>query len=271
MTQTAALPLSRAAEPHAPPVLALHSSGAGARQWARWQALLPAGVRWLAPDLLGYGSDAGPVAAATLDDEVAHLEPWLAPHPGGVHLVGHSYGGAVALRLALRWPQKVLSLSLYEPVAFALLRDDPAREGWAEIERVGLEIARLAAHGELETAARTFVDYWTGPGAFSALPAATQRAVASRMAKVGAEFHALFADATPAPAYARLSMPVCVVGGSRSPGPARRILQRLQALLPQARVTTLAGAGHMAPLECPERVMAAMGLLDATLSAARAA
>jgi pimeloyl-ACP methyl ester carboxylesterase len=56
---------------------------------------------------------------------------------GGAHLVGYSYGGCIALLAAAREPQKVLSLTVVEPPAFAVARGDRLVE-----ERIrGLELA----------------------------------------------------------------------------------------------------------------------------------
>ena len=100
-------------------VVLLHSSASSGAQWRSLCAPLAERFTALAPDLYGYGaSDPWPGRAAmTLADEVAPLEALLARRPGPVHLVGHSYGGAVALRLALRAPT-LRSLTLIEPVAF---------------------------------------------------------------------------------------------------------------------------------------------------------
>ncbi|MCG7374114.1 alpha/beta fold hydrolase [Pseudomonas luteola] len=72
-----------------------------------------AGRPCAAPDLLGYGSLAGVVAASIdIAAQVEHLAQWLGQRFGQrkVHLVGHSVGGVVAYLFALRYPQRVLSL-----------------------------------------------------------------------------------------------------------------------------------------------------------------
>src|SRR4030095_13666046 len=80
----------------------------------------------IAVDLCGYGDNALPDNRATfaLDDEVRRVNALLdrlVPPQVPLHGVGHSYGGAVALRLAELHRTCVASLSLYEPVAFAVL------------------------------------------------------------------------------------------------------------------------------------------------------
>jgi pimeloyl-ACP methyl ester carboxylesterase len=240
-------------------LLCLHCSGSSGRQWDRYVAALSRRFEVVAPDLLGSG---GPLpwplsAPLRLDDEVAHVERWLGGAPGGVHLLGHSYGGAVALQLALRWPHRVRSLTLYEPVRFALLfgRPGAAPEGEA-IVAVGRRIGAQARQGRLHEAAQTFVDYWSGPGNWLAIEPRRRDALAQRMPKVVSEFEALFADEVPAAAYEALAMPVHLLGGTRSPRPAQLVARLLARLLPRARHQVLPGLGHMAPVTDAASVLA---------------
>ena len=237
-------------------VIALHSSGAHGGQWRAYAQALPAGVTLHAPDLLGYGADsAWPAGAAlTLDDEVEPLAPLLHGASQPVHLVGHSYGGAVALQVALRWPQRVRSLTLYEPVRFGLLRRS-ARTEWREIRSVGGEIVRHVLAGAHARAAERFVDYWGSAGSFTALPAVAQQRIALRMEKVRSEFDALFADRVPPAAFAALRMPVRLLVGTLSPAPARRAAEVLATICADASLARLPGAGHLAPVHDPSRVV----------------
>lgn len=252
--------------PTAPTIVALHSSGAGARQWLPWAGLWPAGAAVMTPDLIGYGDDAAPPGAVTLDDEAARIASLIDTLPAPVLLVGHSYGGAVALRAALARPRRVCGLFLYEPALFALLREADA-PAWHDIVCTGRAIGASARAGELGRSAAQFVDYWSGGGSWAALTASRQRAIAARMPQVAAEFDALFGDPMPAAAYRRLQMPVRLLGGTRSPRPARCVLRCLARLLPQARLRLLDGRGHMGPLEDPGGVAAAFDLPTAPMPA----
>ena len=84
--------------------------------------------------------------------------------------MGHSYGGSVALQMALLWPDRIKTLTLFEPVRFALLLADRDHEAIGQaIVGVGRRIGWHALSGRLEEAAALFVDYWSGPGAWASL------------------------------------------------------------------------------------------------------
>jgi pimeloyl-ACP methyl ester carboxylesterase len=149
------------------PVVMLHSSLGSKSQWTALAEQLSNRCRVIALDLCGYGDNPAPSTAATftLDDEVrlvtAHLDRLVAPQVR-VHVVGHSYGGLVALRFAQCHGDRVASLSLYEPVAFRLLDDGDA--ALSDIARLADQVTRLVAAGRRHDAAQAFVDYWSGDG-----------------------------------------------------------------------------------------------------------
>jgi pimeloyl-ACP methyl ester carboxylesterase len=83
--------------------------------------------------------------AFTLADEAARTIDLIDRTERSVHLVGHSYGGGVALHVALARPDRIASLTLYEPSAFHMLRamGERGATGFAEI----LDITRTTARG----------------------------------------------------------------------------------------------------------------------------
>jgi pimeloyl-ACP methyl ester carboxylesterase len=232
-------------------VIALHCSASSGRQWDGYDKLLPARMQLVAPELMGYSSsdDWTPGTPVSLEAEALRLGPLLLSVPGGAHLVGHSYGGAVALQMALRWPEHVKTLTLFEPVRFALLLEQREHEGiWKAIVTVGRRIGWHALSGQLDEAAALFVDYWSGTGAWDRLPAPRRRAIAERMHKVRSEFEALFADTEPARSYGKLKMPVRFIIGSTSPLPARLVAEVIVRHCAQAELVQLDGVGHMGPI-----------------------
>jgi 2-hydroxymuconate-semialdehyde hydrolase len=99
------------------PVLMLHGSGPGVSAWANWRLTIPAlsqQCRVIAPDMVGFGFSERP------EGITYNLETWVAQAVGlldalkieQTDLIGNSFGGALALALAIRHPQRVRRLVL---------------------------------------------------------------------------------------------------------------------------------------------------------------
>ena len=110
---------------------------------------------WIAPDLMGCGREPAwkPAAPVTLEAEARRVLAAFPPDGTPVHLVGHSYGGAVALEIAMRWPDKVRTLTVFEPVRFALLDNDESAGIRRLIMDAGLRIVGLVDAGQMHEAA----------------------------------------------------------------------------------------------------------------------
>ena len=224
----------------------LHSSAGTRGQWRSLAELLEGKRRVLAPDLRGYGESAARQGEPDLADEAAIVGALAARAGGPIDLVGHSYGGAVALRFAFDRPELVRSLTLIEPVAFHLLRQDWAGRDWllAEVQAIAAAVARDRNGSGMSR----FVDYWNGSGTWASLPEEKRSGVAGCAATVAENFAATMAEAIPLETYRRIQAPALLLRGAESPAPARRIVALLGSTLPNARIVTVAGAGHMLPL-----------------------
>jgi len=239
------------------PIVCLHASASTGRQWREVARVLGPSCRVLAPDL-GGGS-----TRDSLERDLEIASGAIAEAGAPVHLVGHSYGGAVAALAALRNPHAVASLALYEPVCFWLLRDDArgagadCRRSLAALSEIAAVAAGMAADREIgraDRAAREFVDYWSGRGAWGALDTRRQQGVIGRIDSVLSNFECLFAELTPIAALARLPMPVAWIGGALARRPVQRVGELLRQALPGLRRTVLHGVGHMGPITHPTLV-----------------
>lgn len=216
-------------------------------QWNQLVAREAGRYRFVAVDLLGYGRAPFPLEpnGFTLAQEADAVMAAIAAHVDvdePVHLVGHSYGGATALRLARELGPRVRSLCLFEPVAFHLLAHDaPAR---AEILAVVAGIEGAATRAE---AARSFIDYWNGAGTFDTLPETQQARFAAQIDKVRLDFQALLGEPATLADCAQLAMPALVLSGSASPRSTRDLAAQLAGALGNADSAQVAG-GHMAPI-----------------------
>ena|SRR5215472_576876 len=251
---------SVAADPQ--PVIALHCSGAGAAQWRQLRDVLDSRYNLIAPEHYGCES-VGPWSGAhafRLTDEAAVTVEIVDRADGKVHLVGHSYGGGVALRAAIERPDHIASLTLYEPSAFHLLKAIGGRgaAAFAEIAAVAAKVDQGVITGDYLGAAIYFVDYWGGPGAWTALRPSVQAALTRWIPKASLDFRALMDETTPASVYADLHFPVLIIRGEHAPAPTRVVAEILQALIPDNRLMVVTGAGHMGPLTHAAQVNAAI-------------
>jgi pimeloyl-ACP methyl ester carboxylesterase len=239
-------------------VVLLHSSASSPRQWQDLVEQLRNEYRVVAVEFHGHGMrpDWPGDRPMALADDAALAAPMLEAQ-GPVHLVGHSYGAAAALKVASLYPGRIASVVAYEPVLFRLLFDEPRwhREAQdvlivAHSMREELEAARP------ERAARLFVEFWSGAGAWQALPPVRQQAVALRMPSVLRHFDVLFAEPFAREQLARFAAPMLFLSGAKTVPAARRVAQSLRVMLPLAGHEELPEMGHMGPVTHPWQVNA---------------
>jgi pimeloyl-ACP methyl ester carboxylesterase len=248
------------------PLVCIHASASSSSQWRPLMDRLAGRFRTLAVDL--HGSGKSPQWPAdrplTLADEVALLEPIFGSVGDRFHLIGHSYGGAVALKAALAGPGRLRSLVLFEPVLFGLLNaEDPAQPAAREISAVRDDTIAAVDRGDLDAAGGRFVDYWMGAGAWASMPDTRRRPVATAMRKVKSEWHAVFEEPAPLSAFGALDVPTLCLVGSDSPASSRAVARLLAKTLPRVTEVEIEGVGHMGPVTHPNRINALIeGHLD---------
>lgn len=191
------------------------------------------------------------------------------PHSQHFHLIGHSFGGAVALAAALAWPERVRSLVLYEPTAFSLLRggDCEDRKLFETVARVPADMTEFRNAGADDRATGRFVDFWHGAPVWDAKPAAERAQLSPLAGKVIEDFRLLFEASWEVSDMRRVQFPVLILRGEKSPPVAGRVAEILAGSIGSARLRTIAGAGHMAPVTGPEPIAAA--ILDHIRAAAQ--
>lgn len=229
-------------------VLALHCSLAHGGAFNALSQNLPE-FALDAPDLIGHGK--APDWDKISDYHAAVTAQALAvigDEP--THLIGHSFGGTVALRLAIEYPHLVRSLTLIEPVFFAAAKaaHDPAWDGFITDHR---DFGALVAGDKTVEAARQFHAIWGGDAGFDSLPARMQTYMADRIHLITAPWNVLLDDAPGLLTQGRLealSVPVLLMQGDQSPPIINAITLALAARIPQAKSVTVYGAGHMLPI-----------------------
>ncbi|MFO1284660.1 MAG: alpha/beta hydrolase [Burkholderiales bacterium] len=240
-----------------PGVVCIHGNASSAAQWRALVRSLAVDHHVLAADSYGSGrSPAWPSGRPlTLQDEVRLLQPVFTRAGQPMTLVGHSYGGAVALVAAVQAPRRVGALVLYEPTLFAWVdAESPSPNEADGIRDIASRALAALSAGDFGSAGRYFIDYWMGPGSWDAKPESQRAAIAATVVNLPQWAHALFTEPTPLSALRTLSMPVMLMIGRDTTAAARAVMRLLVQALPHAEVLELDGLGHMGPVTHPETV-----------------
>ncbi len=239
----------------APLVVVLHATLSTGRQLAPLVAALagPGDLRVVAPDRRGSGERRlDPPRAVAMDEHVADLGALLdADRAGSAILVGHSFGGVVALEAAARLPERVREVVVFEP-PYGPLGDERTRRAFAQVARA---TERAAATGGPPAAARAFLRGVTRPGGWDALPSRTRAFLEGEGG--GALADAGMVGLDPA-GLGRIVCPVTILTGDGSEPFYAPIADALAARIPAGRRVRLAGLRHTAPITDPSAVAAAV-------------
>ncbi len=246
-------------------VLLGHCSSASHKEWLPLIEDLKARWRVLAPDFIGYGqSDPWPAEKPfSIEADVKVLLAVARKSRAPLHLVGHSYGAALALEAARALKSRVKSLTLVEPVSFHLLRE-MNRPEWKDVEQLGVSVLDPVAKGEDRKAAAAFMSYWLGRWRWWLAPDRFKAAIAHTIPKVALEFSIAIDAQTTLADYAEIEAPTLLIMGSKTKPPTRAVTELLGDAMPDATIAVLKGAGHMSPFTHPDELnRMIVGHLDA--------
>ncbi|MGH8958182.1 MAG: alpha/beta fold hydrolase [Acidimicrobiia bacterium] len=219
----------------APRVLALHGWG---RRATDFRTALE-GLSYLAPDLPGFGASPPPEEAIGSRQYAAAVEPLLAELADRAVLVGHSFGGRVALHLANSHPDRFAGLVLTGVPLVSLT----ARRKTHPIFRLGRWAGRrgLISNVAVERMRERYgsVDYRAAVG--------VMRGVLVRTINESYESD-----------LAGVSLPVLLVWGADDREVPVAVAERLATMIPTAEIQILDGVGHAVPLEAPHALREAV-------------
>ncbi|MFI4930477.1 MAG: alpha/beta fold hydrolase [Burkholderiales bacterium] len=233
------------------PVVLVHSSASGNRQWRKLVERLSPRHHVLAPNLLGNGATTAwqPSRRQTIAD-AAQVVLGLVEALGldtPLRLVGHSWGGAVALQVAHVLGPRVSKLVLYEPMLPGLLKAHGRLQAAVEAQALHQHLQQCGGDGNWLAAAERFVDYFNGDGAWAATPPERRQLIASLLPPNLHEWDAAMVPMR-AGAFAGVSAQTLLMRGRTT----RPALAEMAAVLYQRfthwRLIDVAGCGHMAPL-----------------------
>ncbi|MGI9350923.1 MAG: alpha/beta fold hydrolase [Rhizobiaceae bacterium] len=238
------------------PVFAIHSSASNNTQWKHLVQELDARFDVIAPNLPGYGdlaitpdfSETG--VAITAAPIIREIEKQRQP----VHLVGHSQGGGVALKIALMRPALIKSLTLYEPATFHFLKsgDRTDKQMSAAINQVAGLLTASCQSDRPDLGMKQFIDFWNGDGAWNQSPPALRKKLAEQATIVMSDFARGFEETWTLSDLEQLEIPTLMLMGMASPKVAQHVATKITRAIPNARMAMLPGLGHMAPVFQPQ-------------------
>jgi pimeloyl-ACP methyl ester carboxylesterase len=225
-------------------VVLLHAGVADRRMWAEHlDPIAEAGYRAIAVDLPAFG-EAPPAERGEWELALETIDGLSLERAA---LVGNSFGGAVAMRVAALAPTRISALALISSPPLDL---DPSLELKAVWQAEG---AALEA-GDIEAAVDVILDAWTLPDAPPEL-----RDRVARMQRRAFEVQATASgEEPPDPLEERpellseLAVPALVAAGEHEFSDFREGAEAIASAIPGARLELIEGAGHLAPLEQPE-------------------
>jgi pimeloyl-ACP methyl ester carboxylesterase len=263
------------------PAVYVHGLSGSATNWTDLAALLATRAAGTAVDLPGFGLSR-PLASRDYSP-AGHADAllcFLAGRGRPVHLVGNSFGGAVALNVAARRPELVRTLTLVSP-AMPDLRPDPRRVSDPKLLLALLPVIGKRARAELAAMDPRMRAEQVVRLCFGDPAVAPEHRVAAVAAEYAARARLAWAQEAAErtgkamvagwlrgeslwSVAARVQAPTLVVWGDRDRLVAPRLAGRTTASIRGSRLLVLPGVGHVAQIEAPMEVARAVaGMWDA--------
>ena len=240
----------------APLILFQPPGASGASIWRPVAAMVQDRFRTAAVNPSGYGDTeafAGP-EPMTLRDEAALFAAVIRaelPNCRGrtAHIVGHSYGGTIALVLALAWPDLVGRLTLLEPAPYVLLREAGEAVLAEEIEAQNRRFVATVRAGRDAEAMEQYIDYFNGrPGYWRRLEDRVQARMLALADRLAVGLDAVGRLDLRNADLASIAVPVTVIRGGATDPLHARLSELVAQSIPGATLIDLPGAGHMMTL-----------------------
>ena len=213
--------------------------------WRPVIAALPGRFRCVTTSLPGYGRTAE--RRTSLDPSIAHeagaLEAVIRRTGGPVHLVGHSFGGLVALATVLRRRVPVETLTIAEAPAVELLRTTGEHQHYRAFQDMS-DAYFAAFHGGNEEAISMMIDFYGGDGTFASWPPRV-RAYAVETTPVNIlDWASAFGFPLSPSMLSEVDVPVMVMRGGTSHPAMQRVNELLSIHIRRASLVTVPAAAH---------------------------
>ena len=228
-----------------PPVLFVPGSFSAPAAWLGLQKWLPQRYHFVATSLCGYGAteETRSLGDCGIEHETRVIEAVAKTIGAPVHLVGHSFGGVVALATALGGAVEVLSIATFEANPLSLIRERGHMEIFETMQRMSAAFETAYHAGERDAAGR-IIDFWGGAHSFAAMPETVREICRATAFANVLDWHTAYSFEATMADYARLTIPALVVRGARANPAMVKITEALEASLPNVHPAVIDGASH---------------------------
>ena len=242
------------------PLVFIHGSYASTATWRKMVDSLEGTFQCILIKLPGHCGlpDPNDFAEPSVETELALIETIVNSIASGpVHLIGHSYGGVVALAMALKGSLKLKKLTLYEPVATWLIdlaQDDALA---AQVEQFLQPYRSAVASGEPYAGGKV-IDFWCGSPEFHKFPVKVQDKLMLLQKNNIRHWDICTRVSHNIEDIKRLQVLTHLVVGENSSPVAHGIIDLLHGWLPQGKRYLVLGANHFLVTSHIDACLAAM-------------
>lgn len=215
------------------------------------------GFHLIAVNLIGYGRTPPWTGerSQTLEDQARLVDAAVRDNDGPLSVVGHSFGGTVAMKAAAMLGKRVQKLILLEPNPFYLLHQNARSEAFAEITDLRDWVTQKALSGEWAAGAARFADYWGGAGTWASMPEERRAVFVEALKSNYYEWDAVMDETTTLDEWKNvLPKETLVVSDRHTVRPIREIIELMREACPAWHFKEIGDGGHMAPLTRPDIV-----------------
>ncbi len=238
------------------PMVLVHGSWGDHQNWVPVVPALARSFRVLTYDRRGHSRSERPAGQGSVHDDVTDLGALLEQlQHSPAHVIGNSFGASIVLRLAAERADLFRTLIVHEPPLFGLLTGESnAKDALAVVqERISAVVSLLTA-GDCREGARKFVETIAfGPGAWQKLPDLVRETFVFNAPTWLDEVRDLEALEISLSGLRGFAAPALLTIGDQSPPFFPLVMDRVAAVVPQAKMRTYAGAGHVPHLSHPEK------------------
>jgi len=237
-------------------VILIHSSVSGNRQWRSLVENLIDRFHVLAINLYGYGETMPwpDDSTQTLSDQAKLVLALCSKMQAPISIVGHSFGGSVALKVASFLGCQVDKMVLLEPNPFYLLKQHNRIDAYQESQEMFDHVKKYGANDDWIKVAEKFADYFVSDGTWESMSEKRRQAFVTSLAPNFYEWDATMNAKTSINEWKEIEAKTLVVSALKTRRAFREIVELFSATCYHWSFTQIPEGGHMAPLTHPDQI-----------------